>query len=222
MTKREWLWRLIHNITDGQISIVTFCRDFTRIYNLEVDYDELSKEEHLAFGALSAIAGRFSEFEEDLEKYPDVYASEADVRAQAKKILSQFPNAEERPRKNQIQRVAKLDDKALLHRYVAKIDGAKIQTKHDYLSAMEKALGLPPCQDNWDSYDDWMTDLWWIPNGKIALVFYHCSAMLQNDPQTKELVFDIFQSHILPFWEEEVKHVIVGGEPKEFQVYLVD
>ena len=73
MTKREWLWRLIRSLLDGQVSIITFCNDFTRIYNLEIDYDELTEEEHLAFGELCTIAGRFSEFEEDFAKYPGVY-----------------------------------------------------------------------------------------------------------------------------------------------------
>ncbi len=222
MTKREWLWRLIRSLLDGQVSIITFCNDFTRIYNLEIVYDELTEEEHLAFGELCTIAGRFSEFEEDFAKYPGVYYSEAEVRKQAKKVLLQFPNAEEYCIKNRIQRVAAIQAEKLLHRYVAKIDGAKIQTKHDYFAAMEKALGLPLCCGNWDAYDDWMTDLGWIPNGKIAVIFYHYAAMLQNDPQAKELVLDLFQTSILPFWEEEVRHVVVGGESKDFQVYLVD
>ena len=124
--------------------------------------------------------------------------------------------------KNQIHRVESINRDILATGYIVSIDGAKIQTEHDYFNAMEKALKLPSCHDNWDAYDDWMTDLGWISNRKISVIFYHYTSMLQDDPQTKKLVLDIFQTSILPFWEEEVKHVVVGGTPKEFQVYLVD
>jgi len=31
-----------------------------------------------------------------------------------------------------------------------------------------------------------------------------------------------YKETILPFWEEEVERVVVGGTPKSFKVYLVD
>ena len=124
--------------------------------------------------------------------------------------------------KNKIEHVNFIDQSILKTGYVASIDGAKLQTKQDYLEAMEKALKLPSCHNNWDAYDDWMTDLEWIDDKKIIVIFYHYTSMLSHDSQVKELILDIFETSILPFWEEEVKHVVVGGEPKEFQVYLVD
>lgn len=90
MTDRQKLWMLIQNLIKGKIKIADFCNDFVIAYNLETNYDELSEEEHLAFHELNTTAARFSEFEEDFVKYPNVYYSEDDVRAEAKKVFLQF------------------------------------------------------------------------------------------------------------------------------------
>lgn len=124
--------------------------------------------------------------------------------------------------KNQIQYVESINKNILETGYIIGIDGSKIQTEHDYFSAMEKALKLPSCHNNWNAYLDWIKDLDWIPDKKIIIIFYNYNTMLRNDNATKELIVKTFETSILPFWEEEVKHVVVGGEPKEFQVYLVD
>lgn len=123
--------------------------------------------------------------------------------------------------KNTMRHVAFID-KSKLEGFIASIDGAKIQTKHDYLSIMEKAFRLPPCHDSWDAYLDWMCDLDWIEEKKITLIILNSARAFQQDPQMKQYMIDDFKDVILPFWEEEVKYVVVGGEPREFQVYLVD
>ena len=53
-------------------------------------------------------------------------------------------------------------------------------------------------------------------------IIHNYTTMLQDDHETKELMLHAFQKTILHFWEEEVKHVVVSGKPKELQVYLVD
>ena len=68
--------------------------------------------------------------------------------------------------KNKIEHVNFIDQNILKTGYVANIDGAKIQTKQDYLEAMEKALKLPSCHNNWDAYLDWICDLDWIKEKK--------------------------------------------------------
>ena len=123
--------------------------------------------------------------------------------------------------KNTMRYVAFID-KSKLEGFIASIDGAKIQTKHDYLSVMEKAFHLPPCHDSWDAYLDWMCDLDWIEEKKVTLIILNSARAFQQDPQMKQGMIEDFEDTILPFWEEEVAHVMVGGEPKEFQVYLVD
>ena len=43
MTGKEQLWYLINGVLDGSYDIKTFCLEFTRIYDLEVDYDGITK-----------------------------------------------------------------------------------------------------------------------------------------------------------------------------------
>ena len=49
MTEREQLWYLINGVLNYKYDVKTFFSEFTRIYDLEVDYDELSDEEHAEF-----------------------------------------------------------------------------------------------------------------------------------------------------------------------------
>jgi len=77
MTNREALWYLIDGLLAGSYSVNNFCDEFSRIYNIEIDYDELTSEERLEFRELSKITGRFSPYEEDQKLYAynenDVY-----------------------------------------------------------------------------------------------------------------------------------------------------
>ena len=74
MTEKEQLWYLINGVLSGTYDVKTFCSEFTRIYNLEVDYEQLSEQEKLEFGDLCEMAGRFSDNEEEL-KIPNMYYS---------------------------------------------------------------------------------------------------------------------------------------------------
>lgn len=91
MTDREQLWHLIDGLGNAKYDISTFCDEFTRIYDLEVDYDTLSVKENEEFGELCVMAGRFSDDEEDL-KIPNVYFSEQSIREKAIKIQKELEN----------------------------------------------------------------------------------------------------------------------------------
>ena len=45
MTEKEQLWYLIDGLLQNEYDIVTFCDEFTRIYDLELDYDVLNSKE---------------------------------------------------------------------------------------------------------------------------------------------------------------------------------
>lgn len=87
MTEKEQLWYLIDKLLDDKYQIKDFCNEFTRIYDLEVDYDELSTLENKLFNELSSMTSRFSENEEDL-KIPNMYYNEKDIISKAKEIVS--------------------------------------------------------------------------------------------------------------------------------------
>ncbi|EAF4362427.1 hypothetical protein CYG76_09275 [Listeria monocytogenes] len=59
-----------------------------KIFDLEIDYDELSKDEYTILGNVSDMAARFSDSEEDL-KLPNVYYSEKQVREEVTRSLDE-------------------------------------------------------------------------------------------------------------------------------------
>lgn len=78
MTEKEQLWYLINGLLNGSYDIKTFCSEYTRIYDLEVDYEQLTEQENNEFGDLCEMAGRFSDDEEEL-KIPNMYFSKENI-----------------------------------------------------------------------------------------------------------------------------------------------
>lgn len=87
MYPKDSLWYLIFALIDNKYDINTFCNEFTRIYDLELDYSQLNIIEHKNFKELSEMTGRFSDDEEEL-KIPKMYVSEEEVRKKVKQIIS--------------------------------------------------------------------------------------------------------------------------------------
>ncbi|WP_420214901.1 hypothetical protein [Listeria monocytogenes] len=86
MTKKEQLYFLLNGLDNGEIEINNFTNQFMKIFDLEIDYDELSKEEYTILGNVSDMATRFSDSEEDL-KLPNVYYSEKQIREEVTRSL---------------------------------------------------------------------------------------------------------------------------------------
>ena len=107
--------------------------------------------------------------------------------------------------------------------FVAELDGRAVKTRFDYFSAIDKAFQFPTSSaGNWDSYLDWIRDLTWLPDGEITLIIQHYANFLEDNPEDKKMLVEDFEDTILPFWEEEVTHVVVEGKPRHFMVYLVN
>lgn len=85
MSQKEELWYLINGLLEGTYTIQTFCSEFTRIYDLEIDYDVLTDEENKEFGDLCEMAGRFSDDLKEL-KIPNMYFSESEIICRVKAI----------------------------------------------------------------------------------------------------------------------------------------
>lgn len=86
MSEKDQLWYLIDGLLNKSYDIQTFCSEFTKIYDLETDYDMLSVDENREFGDLCEMAGRFSKNEEELE-IPNMYFSEKNITEKAKYIV---------------------------------------------------------------------------------------------------------------------------------------
>ncbi|TDW91897.1 colicin immunity domain-containing protein [Dinghuibacter silviterrae] len=77
--KRRLYWLIIEYLNQ-HISARTFCDEFYYCYDLAIDYDTLTQQEKDGFSSLSEITGRFSEFENDIRKYPGTYYTEQQLR----------------------------------------------------------------------------------------------------------------------------------------------
>lgn len=85
MTAKEQLWYLIHGVLTGSYEVKTFCDEFYRIYNFEMDEANLTGQERREFEELFKMVARFSEFEEDL-KIPNMYYSGDEILQKVKEI----------------------------------------------------------------------------------------------------------------------------------------
>ncbi len=85
MSEREKLWDLINNLINGTYSPRSFCEEFTRIYEEEVDYNYLSYEEKENFAKMSEIVSRYTEDEGKL-KLINSYFDASDIIENAREI----------------------------------------------------------------------------------------------------------------------------------------
>ena len=74
--KLYWLIRLY---VSGHHDVGTFCKEFERTYNFEVDRSELSPPEHTVFADLFGKVVLYSPFRQDLHAYP-AYRSAEQIR----------------------------------------------------------------------------------------------------------------------------------------------
>ena len=88
MTEKEQLWYLINGVLNNTYDIKTFCFGFTRIYDLEVDYEQLSEQENSEFGEM---AGRFSDDDDEL-KIPNMYYSKENILEKARYVKQKLEN----------------------------------------------------------------------------------------------------------------------------------
>jgi hypothetical protein len=70
--KKRLYW-LIDQYLLKKMSARNFESEYYECYCLEVDLDVLTDKEEQAFRALSEVATRFTDYEEDLRQYPGVY-----------------------------------------------------------------------------------------------------------------------------------------------------
>ncbi|MDO4477328.1 MAG: hypothetical protein Q4B93_05185 [Clostridia bacterium] len=89
MREKEKLWKLINGFLDGYYDVKTFCEEFNRVYDLEINYNQLTREENEEFGDLCEMAGRFSDDKNEL-KIPHMYFSEKEILCKVKKIKKMF------------------------------------------------------------------------------------------------------------------------------------
>jgi hypothetical protein len=89
MNPKEKLYFLLVEYLKGNYSTKDFADWFTNIFNLEMDYSLLSKDEYKYFKELEEMTGRFSPYEEDL-KLPNVFFNEQEILEKAKYVYDKL------------------------------------------------------------------------------------------------------------------------------------
>lgn len=106
--------------------------------------------------------------------------------------------------------------------FFSEIDGAKILSEETYVREISRAFGffdkLPMATFEW--CNDYLCDLMWIKQENIVLLIYNFNVMSINAPETKQNIIADFEEIILPWWDGEVVGHMVGGVPRNFNVYL--
>jgi RNAse (barnase) inhibitor barstar len=102
------------------------------------------------------------------------------------------------------------------------LNGKEIKERSSFFSIMEKELDFPePCNNLFARFDDWITDLSWLPNDiGICIVIENSNDFLSSDLEFKDNLFEDFEEDILPYWEFEVSSVMKDGVPRNFYVVL--
>ena len=85
MNEKQQLWYLMDGLLNDSYKIKIFCSEFSRIYDLEIDYDVLSQEENVEFSDLCDMCSRFSDDVDELQ-IPNMYFSEEQIRNKVKLI----------------------------------------------------------------------------------------------------------------------------------------
>ncbi|HML35038.1 barstar family protein [Sporomusa sphaeroides] len=106
---------------------------------------------------------------------------------------------------------------------VVELDGNKTQSWMDYVTEIQSKFSFPtPCADSVDRYLDWIRDLEWLEQEKFVIIINHFSDFCKKNPSIKNEIMQDFEEIILPFWQNEVREEVAGGEPRSFIVYIVD
>ena len=115
--------------------------------------------------------------------------------------------------------------------FIVEIDGVSMQSWEDYITEVQTKFQFPSsCIDSVDRYLDWIRDLGWLwfyPKdgfrySEFVLAIHGYSEFLSRNPEVKNMIISDLKETILPHWEGEIERIMVDGEAKSFQVYLVD
>lgn len=107
--------------------------------------------------------------------------------------------------------------------YSVVLDGSKIKNWDDYIRIITKEFRFPTFEKrNLDGYLDYFTDLMWIDKDAYALFILSYDKFLNQNLTDKEWIMKRFLDHILFWWSEDVEVHCMGGESKEFNIYLVN
>lgn len=106
---------------------------------------------------------------------------------------------------------------------VVQIDGKFCRNLKDYFTFIWQRLNFPTYEirHSYPGYEDWMRDVGFFPNEKIHFIILNYDMFLSEDAEEKRNIMEDFEC-FYSWWEHDVIDCVVGGKPKEFNVYIVE
>ena len=103
------------------------------------------------------------------------------------------------------------------------IEGSKINSYQDFIDAIEKKLAFPGnCAGSIDCYLHWIRDLSWLPYNTYVFIITHTEDLRQRNAALLQDIVRDFDEIIIPFWDHESVHCIIGGERKIIHLVLAN
>jgi len=100
-----------------------------------------------------------------------------------------------------------------------------IQSWEQFAEALGNAFQFPMRNEAYAGTQDWMEDLTWLGKQEnIRIYLCDWKELLKKDKKAKENVVMLFYG-LIHWWKEDVKECFIEGkpgEPKEFEVILID
>lgn len=66
-----------------------------------------------------------------------------------------------------------------------------------------------------------MTEMDELPEDKYVFAIKNYELFFKNNSLERLKIENRYENYLLPFWDEEVEHVVVEGKRKDFIIYLV-
>jgi hypothetical protein len=85
---KDEIYQLIIRYLSDTITVQVFCDSFYREYDLELDSNTLTEHEKHVFASLNDVVSRFTDSENDLRNYPDVYYGQSQLTQQVREAAA--------------------------------------------------------------------------------------------------------------------------------------
>ena len=97
------------------------------------------------------------------------------------------------------------------------LDGAEIQGKERFLNHAAAVLSFPDYfGNNWDAFEDCLTDMSWHETDGFLIVYDHFEAFAQHSPDQFKMALEILRDSV-KFWRERKRpfFVLLRGRGKQ-------
>jgi len=103
------------------------------------------------------------------------------------------------------------------------IDGSKISNYKDFIDVVQRELLFPgDCEGMTERYLDRIRDLSWLPYITYVFTIINSEELKRRNEALLKAIVKDFDETIIPFWDHEFVHCIVGGERKDIHLNLID